>query len=99
MFESLPNDFMRLNRWERDPRVIMLAGGKERAELYARILDRKGVEKPYISLDNTQNTVDRCRLVFAASDLCSYGLGGNGSFDFVGRFAGLYNALSVPKKD
>lgn len=99
LFNGLSNDNVKLAKWVKDPRVIILAGGQRRAEQYAEMLDKKKVEKPWISLDVKQGLVDRGRLAFVGnSNYNDYGLNGNGDLDDYGRFLGVAaEPLSAPK--
>lgn len=87
LFRGLSNDNLRLAKWVKDPRTIMLSGGKKRAELYAERLDKKGVKNPYIGLDVQEGLADRGLLVFACGDDGSCGLGG-GYLGYSARFVG-----------
>ncbi|HLC86173.1 MAG TPA: hypothetical protein VJG30_02725 [Candidatus Nanoarchaeia archaeon] len=98
LFKSLPNDYMKLAKWVKDPRAIMLSGGKRRAEAYAEMLIKKGVEKPYISLSVQEGQADRGSLVSVSSGY-GYGLDGYIDLDNFGRFVGeVAGPQSVAKK-
>ena len=81
---------MKLSKWVKDPRAIMLAGGKRKAEAYAEVLSRNKVEKPWLSLDTEQGKADRGRLVFVNSDDGNYyGLSGDDNLGNDGRVVGV----------
>src|SRR3989344_4401760 len=46
LFKGLTNDYMKLAKWVKDPRAIILSGGKRKAEAYAEMLDKKEVKSP-----------------------------------------------------
>ena len=88
LFGGLPNNYMKLRKWVKDPRAVMLAGGKRRAEAYAEVLDRNKVEKSWLSLDVEPGKEDRGRLVFVGRGSGSCGLDGY-NLGNDGRFVGV----------
>ena len=89
LFGGLPNNYMKLRKWVKDPRAVMLAGGKRRAEAYAEVLDRNKVEKHWLSLEAELGKEDRGWLVFVYRvDHDDYGLYVRDLHGY-GRFVGV----------
>ena len=85
---SVPNGIIKLSDWVRDPRAIMLSGGKMRAEAYAKRLRENNVKNLWISLDTEKGKEDRGRLVFVEGNN-DFGLIGNYIINNDGRVVGV----------
>ncbi len=88
ILRDLPNEDMKLSTWVNDPRAVMLAGGKRRAEAYAEFLNENRIKKSYLNLDAQEGNYDRSNFVLVNGDY-NYGLNGNSNIYNTGRFVVL----------
>ncbi len=93
---QLPNTYITLAQWAKDPRAIVYAGNKQRAEAYAEKLRELKLETPWLSADNTKGD-DRGRLVFVGGRDGYCGVSGDDDLDNDGRFAGVAPEALVAK--
>jgi len=91
MLKELRNGFFSIPKgeWSKDPRAIITAGSREKAQKYEATLARKGIKEAYLGVDTQTDLPDRGRLGFVGGDDFGYdGFGGSYYLD-VGRVFGV----------
>lgn len=95
---KLPNDYMKLAKWAKDPRAIMYTGGRAKAEAYADYLGKNEIKTAWLSMDSAEGE-DRARLLFVNFYYYNFGVDGNYYLGSNGRFVGVAPEAQLVEKN